>query len=106
MSYINELAVQLANSQCSALIMNNCEGPVLPLQPVGSSCPLPGSDFLRSACALPSRKIITVEVAADMSARSSLGVNSKIRSSSIADCNSVPNSPQMKQLQLSRVGHG
>ena len=81
------------------IIMNNCEGPVLPLQPVGVSCPLPGSDFLKSACALPSVGI----AAADMSAKSSLGVNSKVRSSSIADCKSVPNSPQ---LQLSRVGHG
>lgn len=38
----------------------------------------------------------------DMSShgRSHLGINSKVRSSSIADCKSLPNSPQLKQFNL------
>lgn len=83
---------------------------VLSLQPVVVSCPPPahsGPDFLQSSGARPSQiKYNTFEVAANMSAsgRGHLVVNTKVRSSSIADCKSVPNSPQMMHLHLKKVG--
>lgn len=87
----------------------NCEGPVLSLQPAVSRPP-PAHfepDFVQSSGAHPSQIThSTLGVATNMSSsgRGHLAVHSKVRSSSVADCKSVPNSPQMMQLHLKKVG--
>jgi hypothetical protein len=65
----------------------------LSLQPVGVSCPPSahiGPNFLQSV----------PETGMSSNTRGLLGANSKIRSASVADCKSVPNSPQLKQHLL------
>lgn len=85
----------------------NCEGPVLSLQPAVSRPP-PAHfepDFVQSSGAHPSQIThSTLGVATNMSSsgRGHLAVHSKVRSSSVADCKSVPNSPQMMQLHLKK----
>lgn len=92
----------------------NYEGPILSLQPGGVSHSLtahPGLDLSRPPCSVPpcsvssqiSSPINYNSIDMSSSGRNQLGINSKVRSSSIADCKSVPNSPPLKQLLTNKV---
>lgn len=85
----------------------NCEGPILSLQPGGVVHPVtspPELDLSQSPGTISSLILSPVNVgsavAADMASlgRTHLGIHSKVRSSSIADCKSAPNSPPLSLL--------
>lgn len=79
----------------------NCNGPILSLQPgcvSHSPTAHAGLDLSQPPDSISSP--VNIILATDMSSsgRSHLGLNSKVRSSSIADCKSAPNSPTLQLL--------